>query len=177
MRHQLNAVLLVVAMATPIFAYDIRPSKSAEIYGKKAVHELLSIASVECMRAMVATSPKVPISSWNCLPEHKNFAQASVNEWEKALRSKAAKDDYRQYLLAGVRWPDDPTRRLRSNPPLWAMVSFKQCNSWLGGDYGACGNRFCLTHFGYLQMAHAMKPLASLPRLKRKTRFRLGYDG
>jgi hypothetical protein len=163
MRRQLNALLLSLAMTVPVFAYDLQPSKAAKLI-KDPVHELLSIASIQCKRSLLATSPEA-IKSWNCLPERMNFAYDYLNDqWAARIRGKVppgeSADLEMQHLLAGVRWPDDPNGLLRSNLPVRAKANFDRCNKWLEGDYGACGNRFCLSHFGHLQMAHSMKPSA-----------------
>ena len=164
MKRQLNVLLLVVAVATPAVAYDLRPARVAKIL-KDETHELLSIASFQCMKARRATKPMPDVLSWNCLPDHKNFASDYANDrWVPSLRGRARKDDPLglevQYLLAGVRWPDDPIGLARSNNPIRVATNYRRCKSWLAGDYGPCGNRFCLSHFGHLQMAHSMKPSA-----------------
>jgi hypothetical protein len=159
MRLYLTALLLV-AMATPAVAYDLRPSKVAKIL-KDETHELFSIASFECMKARQAAEPDV--TAWNCLPDHMNFAYDYANDhWVPSLRGWAIKDDDLkvQYLLAGVRWPDDPMGLARSNNPIRLIGNFQRCESWLAGSYGPCANRFCLSHFGHLQMAHSMKSSA-----------------
>lgn len=163
MRYLLNALILV-AMATPAVAYDLRPSRVAKIL-KDETHELLSIASFECMKARLAAKSPPDVDSWNCLPDHMNFAYDYANDrWVPSLRGRALKDDPLglevQYLLAGVRWPDDPLGLARSNNPIRVTANFELCQGWLAGKYGPCGNRFCLSHFGHMQMAHSMKPSA-----------------
>ena len=162
MRLKLISLLLVVAIWSPAFAYDLRPSKSARLF-KDQTHELLTIASIKCKRATLAASPTLRIEDWNCLPAQKNFvSDYSGGRWTASLREDA-KDDHGldvQYLLEGVRWPDDPTGLLRSNLPIRGLLNFIQCNKWLKGRYGPCSNRFCNSHFGHAQMAHSMRPAA-----------------
>jgi hypothetical protein len=153
----------VAATAAPALAYDLRPSKTARLL-KDQTHELLTIASFECMKRR-AKHLTPDIDSWNCLPDHLNFASDySKGQWSAILRGKVAKDDRlgreMHYLLAGVRWPDDPTGLARSNVPIQMMANFNRCKKWLEGSYGPCGNRFCQSHFGHLQMAHSMTPTA-----------------
>jgi hypothetical protein len=164
MKRQLNSLLLIAVMAAPVFAYDLRPSKISA-WRFDQTHELLAIKSAECMKAMLAKSPMPPVGEWNCLPEHMNFAFDDYKKWERSLRGNIAKGENgdlleMQYLLAGVRWPDDPVGLARSEVPISFVVNFKSCKKWLEGRYAQCANRLCISHFGHLQMAHAMKPSA-----------------
>lgn len=164
MRFRVNSLLLIVAIAAPAFTYDLQPSNTSRII-KDPVHEMLSIASLQCKRAMRDNSPHLAIESWNCLPEQMNFAsEYSRGDWAEKIRGKAVQGEFLdlelKYLLAGVRWPDDPIGTARSNAPIQLFAHYRQCQGWLDGDYGPCGNRFCLSHFGHLQMAHSMRSSA-----------------
>lgn len=163
MARQFIVLVLMFAGAAPVIAYDLRPSKISKLRND-LTHELLSIKSVDCVRAMRKAAPMSNPELWNCLPEHMNFAFDDYSRWLPSIRGNAPRGDSdlieMQYLLAGVRWPDDPIGLARSEAPIELLANYALCKSWVNGRYAQCGNRFCISHFGHLQMAHSMKPSA-----------------
>lgn len=129
-------VWLASLVASASYAFKLEPLAP--------VHESLTLASLRCANSQGNVSP----DAIECLPAHLNFMRT------RAAFRKLDDADFTS-LFEGVLWADAPDRRSLPDK----LEKFTVCDRHVKSTvYGPYTNKMCASHFGNLQMLHAMKP-------------------
>lgn len=140
---------MIVGLSRSAAAYEIVPIKQAEtLLHKHGIHEAMTLASVACEAEGSADIKRCKQPTLETL----------WSQWRDG--GKLSASDFVRELVEGVRWPDDPLRVVHQLSTVGkANLLFSDCKRWIKGKkFGVCTNRFCQSHFGSLQMLHAMNP-------------------
>lgn len=160
MSHR-SHLIYVVALLAALFsihaahAYEIRPKPKMEHIGQDPIHEAMTAASLSCA---LDTPNTVDDDDVVCNSHYRNL-RALWQRYEVGTLFRAEEAHFANNVVAGSRWPDDPQRALTNalTIPKWAEVA-ATCRNRTFPWAGSCANPLCQSHYGNLQIWHAMKP-------------------
>lgn len=150
-----SIVLFIPLSVQYVSAYEILPSDALKVLKNDPIHESMTISSFLCFKGRKINEPN---SNITCGTKYRDLKKV-WNEYQSGKNIESEDLLNLRNLIGGTRWPDDPLRNLSKlkSTPKWGQV-FMSCENLIFPYAGSWSNRLCQSHFGNLQIWHAMKP-------------------